>query len=40
MKIFLGTIVAVFIFVGINILGVAGGWFDTWFSNEVEYVDQ
>ena len=40
MKVIFGTIVTVLIFVTINIIGIAGGWFDTWFSNEVEYVDQ
>lgn len=30
----------IILFIGISVLGTVGGWFDTWFTNKVEYVDQ
>lgn len=40
MKGCLTVIVAVLLLIGLTVWGVLGGWFDTWFSNRVEFIDQ
>lgn len=40
LKIFGIIILALIILAGLVVGGVLGGWFKTWFSNKVEYVDR
>lgn len=40
MKGFLTGVAIVILIVGLTVVGTVGGWFDTWFSNKVEYIDQ
>ena len=40
MKGCLTVIVAVLLLTGMTVWGVLGGWFDTWFGNMVEFIDQ
>ena len=40
MKKFITVILVVLLCVGVTIVGTVGGWFDTWFTNKVEFVDR
>lgn len=40
MKKILIALVVVIAIVGVSAFGVVGGWFDTWFTNKVEFVDR
>ena len=40
MKKILIALVVIIAIVGVSVFGVVGGWFDTWFTNKVEYVDR
>lgn len=40
MKKILIALVVVITIVGVSAFGVVGGWFDTWFTNKVEFVDK
>lgn len=40
MKKILIALVVIVAIVGVSVFGVVGGWFDTWFTNKVEYVDR
>lgn len=40
MKKFITVILVVLLCIGIGIVGTVGGWFDTWFTNKVEFVDR
>ena len=40
MKSCLITVLVIISMVAVSAIGVLGGWFDTWFTNKVEFVDQ
>lgn len=40
MKGFLITLAIIFGFIVITVIGVLAGWFNTWFTNKVEWVDR
>lgn len=40
MKKILIALVVVIAIIGVSVFGVVGGWFDTWFTNKVEFVDR
>lgn len=40
MKTFITVILVGLLMVGTTLFGVFGGWFDTWFTNKVDYIDQ
>lgn len=40
LKIFGLVILSIILILGFSIFGVLGGWFNTWFTNKVDYVDQ
>lgn len=40
MKKILIAVVVVIAIIGVSVFGVVGGWFDTWFTNKVEFVDR
>ena len=40
MKKILITLVIIISIIGVSVFGVVDGWFDTWFTNKVEFVDR
>lgn len=40
MKKFIAVILIVLLFISISIAGAICGWFDTWFTNKIEFVDR
>lgn len=40
MKKILITLVVIIAIISISVFGVVDGWFDTWFTNKVEFVDR
>lgn len=40
MKKILIALVVIIAILGVSVFGVVGGWFDTWFTNKVEFVDK
>ena len=40
MKKILITLVVIIAIIGVSVFGVVAGWFDTWFTNKVEFVDR
>ena len=40
MKKILITLVVIIAIIGVSIFGAVAGWFDTWFTNKVEFVDR
>ena len=40
MKKILIALLVVIAIIGTSVFGVVGGWFDTWFTNKVEFVDR
>ena len=40
MKGFLITIGIIILIIILTVIGVLGGWFNTWFTNKVDYIDR
>lgn len=40
MKKILIALLVVIAIIGVSVFGVVGGWFDTWFTNKVEFIDK
>lgn len=40
MKKILIAIVIIIAIIGVSVFGVVGGWFNTWFTNKVEFIDR
>ena len=40
MKKILIALIVIIAIIGVSVFGVVGGWFDTWFTNKVEFVDK
>ena len=40
MKKILITLVVIIAIIGVSVFGVVAGWFDTWLTNKVEFVDR
>ncbi len=40
MKGFLITVGIIILIIILSVIGVFGGWFNTWFTNKVEYIDR
>lgn len=40
MKKILIAIVIIIAIIGVSVFGVVGGWFNTWFTNRVEFIDR
>lgn len=40
MKKILIALVVIIAIIGVSVFGVVGGWFDTWVTNKVEFVDR
>lgn len=40
MKKILIALIVIIAIISVSVFGVVGGWFDTWFTNKVEFVDK